>query len=178
MADLENNAGLRDVKDIPEAQVVSAQSPVEDDDTYKGKVKVVNNITGEIYEREYKSIHEAKNLYQEIASSESAFKRAKDRLKVPIERFMADHDEYQFADGDRAYWGNTSRKSISYQVVASALGEDVASLFSEVNVGKLEDYLQECVNRGEMTYDEKDKVLSHVVVNRGKSFVKIGKTKR
>lgn len=178
MPNLEDNAGLRDVSNIPEAEIVTSKSPDEDDDTYKGKIKVINNITGEILEREYKSIHEAKNLYQEIAASESAFKRAKERLKVPLERFMTNHDEYEFADGDRAYWGSTSRKTISYQVVAGALGEDVASLFSEVNVGRLEDYLQECVTRGEMTYQEKDKILSHVTINKGKAFVKVGKAKR
>jgi DNA-directed RNA polymerase subunit F len=178
MADIDNNSGLKDVANIPEAQVVGANSPLERDDTYTGKVKVVNNITGEILEREYHSIHEAKALYQEIAASESAFKRAKDKLKTPIESFMSNYDEYDFADGDRIYWGSTSRKSISYTNVAESLGKDVASLFSEINVGKLEEYLQECVNRHEMTYEEKDAVLSKVTVVTGKPFVKFGKAKR
>jgi hypothetical protein len=178
MANLDDNAGLRDVSNIPEATVINSQSQYEDDDTYKGKIKVINTATGEVFEREYKSIHEAKNLYQEVAASESTFKRAKDKLKLPIERFMAQHQEYEFSDGDRAYWGNTSRKSISYNVVAAALGEDVASLFAEVSVPRLQEYLQECVSRGEMTHAEQDKILSHVTVTQGKSFVKIGKAKR
>lgn len=175
---MENNDGLKDTSAIPEGIVVDSNSSVEDDDTYSGKIKVFNNITGEIFECEYKSIHEAKKIYQELAASESAFKRAKDKLKMPLERFMANHDEYEFADGDRAYWGSTSRKSISYNVVSSALGEEVASLFADVNVNRLEEYLQECVTRGEMSYEEKDELLSHVEVVRGKAFVKIGKSKR
>lgn len=178
MADIENNTGLRDVSKIPEAEIVTSKSPIEDDDTYKGKIKVINNITGEILEREYNSIHEAKNLYQEVAASESAFKRAKDKIKIPIERFMAAHNEYEFADGDRAYWTAPSRKSIFYGHVAEALGQDVANLLSEISITKLEAYLDEAIKHGEITYEQKDALLSKVVVAPGKAFIKIGKAKR
>lgn len=178
MADLDNNTGLKDAKNIQEAQVVSKDLPIEDDDSYKGKIKVINNITGEILEREYKSIHEAKNLYQEIAASESAFKRAKDKVKITIERFMGSYDEYEFADGDRAYWSSPSRKSISYGHVAAALGEEVANLLSDINVGKLEEYLQEAIKHGEISRDDQDKLLANVTIGHGKAFIKVGKAKR
>lgn len=178
MVDIANDAGLKDVTAIPEAELVGKNSPAEQSDEYSGKIKVINNITGEVLEREYKSIHEAKNLLQEVAASESAFKRAKEKVKAQIERFMSSYDEYEFADGDMASWVAPQRHSISFTDVAEALGEDVAALFSDVNLGKLKDYLQECVDRKEMTYDQKDEILSKAVVTPGKAFVKLGKAKR
>lgn len=178
MADIDNNSGLKDAAAIREAQVVSSQAQVEDDDTYKGKIKVINNITGEILEREYNSIHEAKNIYQEIAASESAFKRAKEKIKITIERFMGNYDEYEFADGDRVYWAAPSRKTITYGHVAAALGEEVANLLSEINVGRVEEYMDESIAHGEMTREQKEELLSKVTVSQGKAFIKVGKAKR
>lgn len=178
MTDIDNNAGLKDPIKIQEAQVVGSKSPVEETEEYNGKVKVINNITGEILEREYKSIFEAKQLFQEIAASEAAFKRAKEKIKAQIERFMATYDEYEFADGDRAYWISKTNHAIGYSIVAEKLGEDVAALFSEIKLGKLKDYLQECIDRGEMTYEEKDELLSHATSVQGKAYITIGKAKR
>lgn len=178
MTDIDNNAGLKDPSKIQEAEIVGSKSPVEQSEEYSGSVKVLNNLTGEVLERKYKSIFEAKQLFQEIAASEAAFKRAKEKIKARIERFMTTYDEYEFADGDRAYWVSKTNHSISYNVVAEKLGEDVAALFSEIKLGKLKDYLQECVDRGEMTYEEKDELLSHATATQGKAYITIGKTKR
>lgn len=178
MSNIDDNAGLKDVSAVKEAQIVDRTTPEAEVDTYKGKIKVVNNITGEVLERSWSSAHEAKNIYQEIAASESAFKRAKDKVKVTLEKFMGNHDEFEFADGDRVYWTSPTRKSITYGHVAAALGEEAANLLSEINVGKLEEYMDECIAHGEMTRDEKEALLNKVVISQGKAFIKIGKAKR
>jgi hypothetical protein len=173
MSNVDNNAGL----DVEEAQVIGKNAPEETDDAYVGKVKVINALTGEVMEREYSGVHEIKNVMQELSASKLALDKALNRLKFLLEQFMAKYDEYQFADGDKSYWVTPERRKINYTDVATLMGEEVASLVSEVSITKLKEYLTESVKRHEMTHEEADAVLQQSYPIKGSSYVKIGKAK-
>lgn len=173
MTDIDNNSGLKDVKKIPEAQVIGSNSPVEQDDTYQGKVKVINNATGEVMEREYKNVSEIKSIYSELDGTRKAIERAQKKLKALLEQFMANYDEYEFADGSKIKWIRSSRKEFDALQLRSYLDEDVISLVSAISSTKLKSYLDECVERGEMTYAQKDEVYATATDVPGTAYIKI-----
>lgn len=173
MADIDDGIGLKDASKIPEAQIIGKDSPIEEDDTYKGKVKVINNITGEVLEREYGSVGQIKNIYQELDGTRKAIERAQKKLKALIEQFMASYDEYEFADGSKVRWIHGSRKEFSALELSKYLDQDVVALVSAVSSTKLSVYLNECIKRGEMTYAQKDEIFSTATASPTTPYIKI-----
>lgn len=174
MADIENNSGLKDVSKIQEGQIVGNDAPQEADDQYKGSVKCVNMLTGEAMEREYNSVTEIRQIYIELEASRKAIVTAQNKLKYLLEQFMTQYDEYAFPDGAIVKWVNPTQTKIDFASVAAELGADEAALFSTVSITQLKEYLKECVKRGEMTYEEQDRVLSKAYTVPGKAYLKIG----
>lgn len=173
MTDIDNNSGLKDATKIPEAQIIGSNSPLEEDDTYKGKVKVINNVTGEVMEREYSSVHDIKSIYLELDGTRKAIDRAQKKLKALLEQFMANYDEYEFSDGSKVRWIHTNRKEFSAAELKKYLDDDVVSLVSSVSSTKLSAYLNECVERGEMTFAEKDEIFATATDTPGTAYIKI-----
>lgn len=173
MTNIDNNSGLKDPSRIPEGQVIGSLSPIEEDDTYKGKVKVINTMTGEVMEREFSSVQDIKNIYQELDGTRKAIDRAQKRLKALLEQFMSAYDEYSFADGSKIKWVHTTRKEFNTLELRKMLDDDVIALVSTVSSTKLAAYLTECVQRGEMTYDQKDEVFSTAEDKPGTAYIKI-----
>lgn len=174
MANIDNNAGMRDVDSIPQAEIVGTNSPAEENAEYIGKVKVINTLTGEVTDVEYNSITKIRQLYVELEGSRKAIVRAQTKLKALLERFMTQYDEYEFADGAKVRWVQPSLSKISYEAVATELDADVAALFARVSITELKNYLKEAIKTGELTYEDQDRILSHVETAPGKPYLKIG----
>lgn len=173
MTDIDNNSGLKDVSTIPEAQIVGHGAPAEEADDYRGKVKVINTLTGEVMEREYNSVHDIKNIWLELDGTRKAIDKAQKKLKALLEQFMTAYDEYEFADGSKIKWIHSSRKEFNVGELRKYLDEDVLSLVSAVSSTKLKDYLDECIQRGEMTYAEKDEIFATAEEVPGSAYIKV-----
>lgn len=173
MTNIDNNSGLKDVANIPEAQIIGSAAPTEEADEYQGKVKVINTMTGEVMEREYSSVHDIKNIWLELDGTRKAIDKAQKKLKALMEQFMTAYDEYEFADGSKIKWIHSSRKEFNMAELRKYLDEDVLSLVSTVSSTKLRDYLDECVQRGEMTYPEKDEIFATAEEVPGSAYIKV-----
>lgn len=156
---LKNGSGL-DIDDIQEAEVISQPDrEAEAADEYRGKVKVVNMLTGEIMEREYGSVVEMVDLYKEIEGTQKAAKKAMDKLMAQIKMFMTTRDNYQLANGMEVKWVNPQKRIYSFEKLVSRLDQDALAMIAQVSKKDIETLLDEMQDSGELTRDEKESIM-------------------
>jgi hypothetical protein len=171
---IKNNAGL-DVDDIPEAEVISSPDrQAELDENYKGKIKVINMLTGEVMEREYQSVTEMVDLYNEINGTKQAAERALKKLMSQIQMFMATRDNYDLPNGSRLKWISPERRVYVFERLASKIDADALAVVADVPKGKIENLLNEMVESGELSRDEQYAIMQECTeVQPGTPYLKI-----
>lgn len=121
------------------------------EDTETLKVKVVNKLTGEITEKEVKSIDDAKDLYLELSASETAIKNAKKKLAGYLDFSLGQDESYQFGDGK--VLRRVQRESMNWTfegLRGVGLDEDAITTVTKVDMKLARPVVSEMIERGDI----------------------------
>ncbi len=114
------------------------------------KVQVVNTLTGEVYDFEWENIDRLRGVYQETQAMLKSFERAADKMKVALNEFLGDQDEYEFSDGAKLKRYYPQRSELRKEDVAKYLDADQLDLVLHVNTTEVKVIFTEMVERGEL----------------------------
>lgn len=137
------------------------------------KVKVINSLTGEVTDVEVKNPEQAKNLYVELAASDTAIKKAKDSLRAYLDDFLGVDDSYRFSDGK--ILRRVQRTSLVYLVssLKKYLDEDQLEVCLKVDTKTADALLMEMQERGEVAPDALKVIRDEADTVSTKPFVEV-----
>lgn len=96
-------------------------------------LQVVNTLTGEITQLDYKNIFELKNAMLEIDAWKKAIEKAERQLKADLEYAMGDDEVVEFPDGYRAKRYYNTRYEYKKEIVAKYLDADQLDLVTKID---------------------------------------------
>lgn len=115
------------------------------------KIKVVNNLTGEITEVDISNPEQAKDLYLELNASARATDIAKRKIMAYLDEWLGQDEEYKFKDGKRLRRVQRSSKVWTIQgLKAAGLDEDAINTLLVVNMPMAKAIVKEMAERGEI----------------------------
>lgn len=139
----------------------------------KLKIKLVNHLTGEITDVAVDGAEQAKNLYIELASSESVIKRAKDSLRSYLDRFLGDDEQYSFADGKLLRRVQREQRLYRLETLRKFLDEDQLEVCLKVDNRIADALLDELIERGDVPPNAKKVLRDEAEVKATKPYVEI-----
>lgn len=114
----------------------------------KGSVRVINTLTGEVMDLDWKNALEMRTAYQEVSSMIKTLERAKGKIASAMDEWLGDEERYDFGDGFLLMRVAPMRKKYLTSTVRRYLDEDQLDLVLEVNGPKLKDLMAQLVQEG------------------------------
>lgn len=113
-----------------------------------GSIQVVNTLTGEITQFDYKNVDELKNAYLEIESMFKTIERAMKKMKGELEVALGEQPYIDFADGYRLKKFQTTRYEYDKAVVAKYIKDaDMLDLVTKIDGTALKTLWKELVEQ-------------------------------
>lgn len=138
------------------------------------KVKVINQLTGEITEVEVQSAEQAKNLYIELAASVTAINKAKTQLLGYLDDFLGNDERYDFIDGK--ILRRVQRTSLVYRVDSLrkyGLDQDQIDVVLKVDTKAADALIGEMQERGELPPGTLKKIREEADMKSTKPYVEV-----
>lgn len=138
------------------------------------RVKVINQLTGEITEIEVNSAEQAKNLYLELAASVTAINKAKAQLTSYLDDFLGQDDRYDFVDGK--ILRRIQRTSLVYRIDSLrkfGLDQDQIDVVLKVDTKAADALIGEMQERGELPPGTLKKIRGEADIKATKPFVEV-----
>lgn len=145
-----------------------------DEEKKKIKVKVINQLTGEITEVEVSSAEQAKNLYIELAASVTAINKAKSQLISYLDDFLGQDNRYDFIDGK--ILRRVQRTSLVYRIESLrkyGLDQDQIDVVLKVDTKAADALIGEMQERGELAPGTLKKVREEADMKATKPYVEV-----
>jgi hypothetical protein len=141
----------------------------------KGKLQVVNTLTGEVMDLEWKNATELRGTYQEINAMIKTLERAKAKAAGYLDEWLGDQDRYDFGDGFVIMRLAPMRKKYQVATVRRYLDEDQLDLVLAVDGKKLKELMANLVQEGVAPAGAWKDIEAEAEVTPTKPYVKIEK---
>jgi len=138
-------------------------------------VKVVNKLTGEVYEIKLTNIQEAEEAYLMLQGMEGAIKRAKIKVLAFLDLQMGSEEKWDFGDGYQATRVSGYRRKYQKPIVAQYLDPDQLDLVTEINGTKLKDLVKDLVAENKLPSGAWKDIEAKAEITPIKPYIKITK---
>lgn len=114
------------------------------------QVQVVNTFTGEVFNFEWESREQLKDVHIQLEALYKAIERAMKKTKAQLEAELGDNEQLEFMDGTqlKRFYRNTV--TFRKEVVASYLDGDQLDVVTKVDNAALKTLVKELVQEGQL----------------------------
>lgn len=138
-------------------------------------IKVINKLTGEVYEHKLATIEDAEQAYLILSGMEGAVKRAKIKVVAFLDKEMGDEEKWDFGDGYIATRVSGFRRKYQKPIVAQYLNEDQLDLVTDINGTKLKDLIKNLVEEKKLPVGAWKDIEAKAEITPIKPYIKVTK---